>query len=102
MVLAESATPHTDVLQVTAAPVLSARDDATLLVFVAGATTRKDAVRAVELLQQIDIPLVGTVLNGVTSKRSYGYDYGYRSEPFASQTSSKEPSGREREPVEKV
>ena len=65
------------VLPVTDALVLSGRVDATLLVCVAGATTRKDAARAVELLTQVAAPLVGTVLNGVTPDAGYGYDYGY-------------------------
>jgi non-specific protein-tyrosine kinase len=65
------------VLPVTDALVLSRRVDATLLVCVSGATTRKDAARAVELLSQVDAPLVGTVLNGVTGEAAYGYAYDY-------------------------
>ncbi|HEX2273334.1 MAG TPA: polysaccharide biosynthesis tyrosine autokinase [Acidimicrobiales bacterium] len=67
------------VLPVTDALVLSGRVDATLLVCVSGATTRKDSARAIELLSQVDAPLVGTVLNGVTGDAAYGYayDYGY-------------------------
>ncbi len=89
------------VLPVTDALVLSGRVDATLLVCVAGATTRKDAARAVELLQQIDAPLVGTILNGITAESGYGYDYGYRYEAFASQSSGREPAERDAEPAEK-
>ncbi len=63
------------VLPVTDALVLSGRVDATLLVAVAGATTRKEAARAVELLNQVDAPLVGAVLNGVDTEGSYGYAY---------------------------
>ncbi|HEX2119264.1 MAG TPA: polysaccharide biosynthesis tyrosine autokinase [Acidimicrobiales bacterium] len=63
------------VLPVTDALVLSGRVDATLLVAVAGATTRKEAARAVELLHQVDAPLVGAVLNGVDTEGSYGYAY---------------------------
>ncbi len=65
------------ILPVTDALILSGQVDATLLVCVAGATTRKDASRAVELLQQVNAPLVGTVLNGVTADSGYGYDGGY-------------------------
>ncbi len=65
------------VLPVTDALVLSALVDATLLVAVAGATTRKEAARAVELLRQVDAPLVGSVLNGVDTEGSYGYAYQY-------------------------
>jgi succinoglycan biosynthesis transport protein ExoP len=65
------------ILPVTDALVLSGRVDATLLVAVAGATTRKEASRAVELLRQVDAPLVGAVLNGVDTEGSYGYAYQY-------------------------
>lgn len=65
------------VLPVTDSLVLSGRVDATLLVAVAGATTRKEATRAVELLRQVDAPLVGAVLNGVDTDGSYGYTYQY-------------------------
>jgi len=65
------------VLPVTDALVLSGRVDATLMVAVAGATTRKEAARAVELLRQVDAPLVGAVLNGVDTEGSYGYAYQY-------------------------
>jgi len=69
------------VLPVTDALVLSGRVDATVLVCVSGATTIKDASRAVELLTQVDAPLIGTVLNGVVGEADYGYNYGnYRDE----------------------
>ena len=65
------------VLPVTDALVLSGRVDATLIVCVAGATTRSEVSRTVELLRQVEAPLVGAVLNGVTSEGMYGYTYGY-------------------------
>jgi capsular exopolysaccharide synthesis family protein len=71
------------VLPVTDALVISGRVDATILVCVSGATTRKDAARAVELLDQVDAPLVGTVLNGVSAANTYGYGgqyYRYQSD----------------------
>lgn len=65
-------------LPVTDAAVLSSRVDATLLVATAGLTTRKELHRALELLQQVDAPIIGTVLNGVNEENSYGYTgYGY-------------------------
>ncbi len=69
------------ILPVTDALVLSGRVDATLLVAIAGTTSRREAARAVELLRQVDAPLVGAVLNGVDSEGSdsYGYQY-YRRE----------------------
>lgn len=67
------------VLPVTDALVLSGRVDATLLVGVAGATTRKEASRAIELLRQVDAPLLGVVLNGVDAGGSDGYSYQYYS-----------------------
>ena len=65
------------VLPVTDSIVLSRMVDATILVGTAGRTTRKEYRRAVELLQQVDAPLVGSVLNGVEQEGLYGYGYGY-------------------------
>jgi succinoglycan biosynthesis transport protein ExoP len=65
------------VLPVTDAAVLSSRVDATLLVATANVTTRKALARAVEVLANVDAPLVGTVLNGVDAEGGYGYGYGY-------------------------
>jgi capsular exopolysaccharide synthesis family protein len=78
------------VLPVTDALVLSGRVDATLLVAVAGATTRKEAARSVELLRQVDAPLVGAVLNGVDTEGSYGY--AYQSYRYESPVGSREPA----------
>ena len=61
------------VLPVTDALVISSMVDATLVVAVAGGTTRKEIARTVELLRQVDAPLIGSVLNGVRSDGSYGY-----------------------------
>lgn len=68
------------VLPVTDALVLSQHVDATLLVCAAGRTSRKDAARASELLRQVDAPLVGTVLNGVSASEGYGYSNDYYQE----------------------
>jgi polysaccharide biosynthesis transport protein len=65
------------VLPVTDAAVLSRRADALLLVATAGATTRREFSRAVELLRQVDAPLIGSILNGVAGEGGYGYQYGY-------------------------
>ncbi len=63
------------VLPVTDALVISGLVDATLLISVSGGTTRKEAARAVELLRQVDAPLIGSVLNGVRSDGTYEYQY---------------------------
>ena len=78
------------VLPVTDALVLSGRVDATLLVAVAGATTRKEAARAVELLRQVDAPLVGAVLNGAENEGSYSYPY--QSHRYESPVGRREPA----------
>ncbi len=65
------------VLPVTDAAVLSGRVDATLLVATAGSTTRKELQRAHELLTQVEAPIIGTVLNGVSGENGYGYSYSY-------------------------
>lgn len=60
------------VLPVSDALILSQRVDTTVLVSSAGTTTRKAAARAVEMLRQVNAPLVGAVLNGVTEEGGYG------------------------------
>jgi len=64
------------VLPVTDPLVLSAFVDATLLVVAADETSKRALHRSVELLTQVDAPLVGTVLNEVGPERSYAYGYG--------------------------
>ncbi|MGI9034194.1 MAG: polysaccharide biosynthesis tyrosine autokinase [Acidimicrobiales bacterium] len=90
------------VLPVTDALVISGRVDATLLVAVAGATTRKDAARAVELLQQVDAPLVGSILNGVTSDDAYGYYTRYEATPKATNGSGTDVDDTEPAPAKKT
>jgi capsular exopolysaccharide synthesis family protein len=66
------------VLPVTDAAVLSAKVDGTILVANAGQTSTKDYAHALDLLRKVDAPLIGGVLNGVTSEGGYGayrYDY---------------------------
>ena len=53
-------------------------------------TTRKEAARAVELLRQVDAPLVGAVLNGVDTEGSYGY--AYQSYQYGSPVGRREPA----------
>jgi receptor protein-tyrosine kinase len=91
------------VLPVTDAAVLARRADALLLVATSGATTRRELSRAVEVLRQVDAPLVGTVLNGVRAAdgRGYGYGYGYyRYGGYAAEGSNgKSGNGARRHPV---
>jgi non-specific protein-tyrosine kinase len=70
------------VLPVTDALVLFRQVDATLMVFSAGGTTQKQASSALAMAKQVDAPLVGTVLNGVSTLGGYGnpYTYGYQTE----------------------
>ena len=68
------------VLPVTDAAVLSTHADAILLVVSAGMDRRRDTVRSVEMLNQINAPVVGTVLNRAPETDSYAYyhyHYGY-------------------------
>ncbi len=70
------------VLPVTDAAVVSSKVDATLLVVTAGTTARKQLSRTLEILRQVDAPLIGAVLNGVSTELAYGYsEYYYRYEP---------------------
>jgi capsular exopolysaccharide synthesis family protein len=88
------------VLPVTDAAVLSARMDGTLLVATAGVTTRRDFARAIELLRQVEAPLVGAVLNGVTEEGAYGYAYKYRY--YHAPSSQEEPRGRKRQEPQSI
>jgi len=66
------------VLPVTDAAVLSTHADAILLVVSAGMDSRRNVARSVEMLNQINAPLVGTVLNRAPETDSYAYyHYGY-------------------------
>ncbi len=71
------------VLPVADALVLFRRVDATLLVFSARTTTRKQAATALAMVQQVNGPLIGAVLNGVPSQAGYG---GYRGRYEADET----------------
>jgi capsular exopolysaccharide synthesis family protein len=74
------------VLPVTDAAVLSARVDGVLVVATAGSTTGKQISRAVELLRQVDAPIVGVVLNGAPADEAYGYKYEYYGQDLGKQT----------------
>jgi capsular exopolysaccharide synthesis family protein len=63
------------VLPVTDAAVLARKVDGTLVVASAGMTTTKDLARTIQLLGQVDAPLLGVVLNGGTAEAGYGYTY---------------------------
>jgi capsular exopolysaccharide synthesis family protein len=66
------------VLPVTDAIVVAGIVDATIVVVTAKRTTRRQVQRALELLQQVDAPLIGAVLNSAApSDRGYGYAYEY-------------------------
>jgi capsular exopolysaccharide synthesis family protein len=65
------------VLPVSDALIVSGMVDATLLVASANASSRRGLRRSVEVLRQVDAPLVGTVLNNTEAAESYGaYAYG--------------------------
>jgi polysaccharide biosynthesis transport protein len=64
-------------LPVTDAMVLSKYTDGTLLVVAAGQTRRTELQRTAEKFAQVDVPVVGIVLNQVTRQAGYGGGYGY-------------------------
>ena len=61
------------VLPVSDALVISGFVDATILVASAGSSTRRSIRRALELLRQLDAPVVGTVLNNAEPDSRSGY-----------------------------
>jgi capsular exopolysaccharide synthesis family protein len=60
------------VLAVTDALVIARMADTTLLVTSANRTSRRSLARAVELLRQVDAPLVGSVLNSLSPDDTFG------------------------------
>ena len=80
MVIVDSA----PVLPVTDAAVLSAHADAVLLVVSVGMDKRRDVVRSVGMLNQINAPIAGIVLNRALETDSSAY-YHYRYEETSSQ-----------------
>lgn len=82
-------------LPVADATIVSTWVDATLLVARAGTTRSKDLQRAIELLRQSNVPVSGTVLNGVAGRESYGYSYGYEKTPREEEVMQARPSSSE-------
>ncbi len=74
LVLVDSA----PVLPVTDAAVVTAFADAVMLVVEAGSTTGRAISRTVEILHQVNAPLIGTMLNSVTADTGAGDYYYYR------------------------
>jgi polysaccharide biosynthesis transport protein len=73
------------VLPVTDAQVLSRAADAVLFVVAHGETSKRSLARAIELLGQVDAPLVGTVLNVVPASEGYG-GQAYRYDTYKSRS----------------
>jgi capsular exopolysaccharide synthesis family protein len=66
------------VLPVTDSMVIARMADTTLLVTSANKTSKRSLTRAVELLRQVDAPLVGTVMNSLSPDQSFsGEPYRY-------------------------
>jgi capsular exopolysaccharide synthesis family protein len=63
------------VLPVTDAAVLATKVDGTLLIASANSTTYRELSRAVQLLNQVDAPLLGVVLNSGKVEATYSYQY---------------------------
>ena len=64
---------------VTDAPILSTRADGALLVIRAEKTKKDSVINSVNLLKKVNANIIGTILNGVDTKRnSYYYYYGDR------------------------
>jgi succinoglycan biosynthesis transport protein ExoP len=78
------------VLPVTDALVISQHVDSTLLVSAAGVTTRKAAARAFEMLERVNAPMVGGILNGVADEAGYG---GYASRYYSSAAAAQPANG---------
>jgi capsular exopolysaccharide synthesis family protein len=67
----------TPVLPVTDALVVNRLVDATVVVVDSRRTARKAVRRCLQLLGQVNAPVLGLVLNGLPAGGQYGYGYGY-------------------------
>ncbi|MGH9085986.1 MAG: polysaccharide biosynthesis tyrosine autokinase [Acidimicrobiales bacterium] len=67
----------TPVLPVTDALVVSRFVDATLVVVDSRSTARRAVGRTLQMLGQVNAPVLGIVLNGLPEGGGYGYGYGY-------------------------
>lgn len=83
------------ILPVTDAAILTRLVDATLLVVTVGSTTRRQISQALEILDQVDAPLLGTVLNSVAPEGAYGYAYSlYSTYPTDAKAAPRPPRDR--------
>ena len=88
------------VLPVTDAVAMSQRVQGTIVVVAAGETSRRELRRTIEILRQVNAPLLGTVVNGITrgdSGYGYGagdgYGYGYGGDLPAAPPAAEAPAG---------
>lgn len=79
-----SLTEHVDYVLIDSPPLLPVSDarilsryvDGTMLIATVEKTSKRSLVRALELLEQVDAPLVGVVLNGLDAHAAYAEGYG--------------------------
>jgi non-specific protein-tyrosine kinase len=91
---------------IDSAPVLPVSDsvglaslcNGVLLVAQAGRTTTRQARDAVAMLQRVQTPLLGVVLNKVRTKRHQGYAYGYEGQGYGNSSPATAPGSPERVP----
>lgn len=63
-------------LPVSDAVIIAGTADATVLITSVDSTTKRNLSRAMEVLRQVDAPLIGAVLNGLDESAAYAYSYG--------------------------
>lgn len=81
-------------LPVADAVILAGDVDATLLVATVNTTTKRSLGRSLELIRQVDAPLVGLVLNGLEAQQAYTYTYGDAAYAYAYATDDQKKRGR--------
>lgn len=64
-------------LPVADSVILAGYADASLLVVKARHANRRSVNRSIEILEQVEAPLLGLILNSVGHEATYGYGYGY-------------------------
>lgn len=89
-------------LPVTDASVIARSVDALFMVSMAGKGTRRHLRHAMEILQRVDAPVRGIVLNAVDLDFTSGYQGGYYGEPYADQAPQPPPRRTGRKPSANV
>jgi len=85
------------IIAVTDATMISKEIDQIIILAMSGKTDKNTFIRSVNLLRQIDAPLGGAILNGISKATSYdSYYYYYKYYHYSSDGDSKQKKKRKK------